>query len=126
MIFTEHNHWPRATNFPDTATHAVDFGPGGLSGIGPMTARNLEGRGVRVIVIGDKAKGTSELLDAQNIKNEQWWSKKFTPSLVKTRLVNCYVSNDVPHFVESIVMVLSTSTHRSLVCWASRQSWSQV
>ncbi|KAG6819277.1 hypothetical protein H0H93_013528, partial [Arthromyces matolae] len=28
------------TDFPETATHVVDFGPGGLSGIGPLTARN--------------------------------------------------------------------------------------
>ena len=90
MIFTEHNHWPKATNFPDSATHAVDFGPGGVSGIGPKTARNLEGRGVRVIVIGDKAKGTSELFDVQTIKREQWWSKKFMPNLVKTRYVSSY------------------------------------
>ena len=67
------------------ATHAIDFGPGGLSGCGPMTARNLDGRGVRVIVVGDKNKGIAELLDAQDIKREAWWNKKFMPSLVKTR-----------------------------------------
>ena len=87
QIFTLPIHWATATNFPETATHAVDFGPGGLSGIGPLTARNLEGRGVRVVVAGDKAKGPAELFDAQNIKTEQWWSKKFSPSLVKTRYV---------------------------------------
>ena len=81
-------NWVNATNFPETATHALDFGPGGLSGIGPLTARNLEGRGVRVIVIGDKAKGTAELFDAQNVKKEVWW-KDFTPKLVKTRYVCC-------------------------------------
>ncbi len=80
-------HWSLATKFPDTATHAIDFGPGGLSGIGPLTARNLEGRGVRVVVVGDKAKGVAELFDAQRIKTEQWWSKKFSPALVKTRSV---------------------------------------
>ena len=49
-------HWSKATAFPDSATHAVDFGPGGLSGIGSLTARNLDGRGVRMIVIGEKAR----------------------------------------------------------------------
>ena len=86
QIFTSHIHWTKATNFPESATHAVDFGPGGVSGIGPLTARNLEGRGVRVIVTGDKAKGTSELF-GQTIKKEVWWSKRFTPNLVKTRFV---------------------------------------
>ena len=85
QIFTLPIHWAAATNFPETATHAVDFGPGGLSGIGPLTARNLEGRGVRVVVSGDKAKGPAELYDAQGFKTEQWWSKQFSPSLVKTR-----------------------------------------
>lgn len=65
----------------------MDFGPGGLSGIGPLTARNLDGRGVRVVVVGDKAKGPAELFDAQNIKFEEWWVKKFSPTLVKTRYV---------------------------------------
>ncbi|KAH9856627.1 fatty acid synthase [Lenzites betulinus] len=84
QIFTLPIHWAKATNFPETATHAVDFGPGGLSGIGPLTSRNLEGRGVRVVIAGDKSKGPAELFDAQNIKTEQWWAKKFSPRLVKT------------------------------------------
>ena len=85
QIFTMPIHWAKATDFPKTATHAVDFGPGGLSGIGPLTARNLDGRGVRVIVVGDKSKGTVELFDAQSVRQEVWWSKKYAPSLVKTR-----------------------------------------
>ena len=32
QIFTSPIHWPIATNFSETATHAIDFGPGGLSG----------------------------------------------------------------------------------------------
>ena len=60
QIFTSPIHWSKATNFPETATHAIDFGPGGLSGIGPLTVRNLDGYGIRVIVTGDKGKGRSE------------------------------------------------------------------
>lgn len=89
QIFTLPIHWAQATDFPETATHAIDFGPGGLSGIGPLTARNLDGRGVRVIVAGDKAKGIVELYNTQNVKREEWWAKKFTPGLVKTRSVHC-------------------------------------
>lgn len=65
----------------------MDFGPGGLSGIGPLTARNLEGRGVRVVVVGEKGKGGAELFDSVEVRREQWWSKKWSPALVKTRLV---------------------------------------
>ena len=91
QIFTSPLHWAKATNFPETATHAIDFGPGGLSGVGPMTARNLQGRGVRVVVAGDKAKGVIELYDAQKVRKEEWWSKKFMPNLVKTRYVVRYI-----------------------------------
>ncbi|KAN0107491.1 hypothetical protein V8E52_010086 [Russula decolorans] len=40
--------------------HMLSTGAGGISGIGPLTARNLDGRGVRVIVIGEKGKGDAE------------------------------------------------------------------
>ncbi|EIN09976.1 fatty acid synthase [Punctularia strigosozonata HHB-11173 SS5] len=84
QIFTMPIHWAKATAFPESATHAVDFGPGGLSGIGPLTARLLEGRGVRVVVVGDKGKNGAELYNSQEVKYEQWWSKKWAPRLVKT------------------------------------------
>ena len=58
-----------------------------MSGIGPLTARNLEGRGVRVVVVGDKARGAAELYNAQGFQSGQWWSKEFAPKLVKTRCV---------------------------------------
>jgi fatty acid synthase subunit alpha, fungi type len=87
QIFTSPIHWSKATNFSETATHAIDFGPGGLSGIGPLTARNLDGRGVRVIVTGDKGKGDAELFNSLDIKLEYelCWKKKWAPGLVRTR-----------------------------------------
>ena len=84
QIFTSPIHWTKATDFPETATHAIDFGPGGLSGIGPLTAKNFEGRGVRVVVAGDKGKGDAELFSSLEVKFEEWWSKKWSPSLVRT------------------------------------------
>ncbi|GJE90516.1 fatty acid synthase [Phanerochaete sordida] len=84
QIFTKPIHWTKATDFPETATHAINFRPGGLSGRGLMTACNLDGRGVRVLVLGDKGKGAAELFDGQQIRREEWWSKKYMPSLVKT------------------------------------------
>ena len=85
QIFTSSIHWPIATNFSETATHVIDFGPGGLSGIGPLTARNLDGRGVRFIVTGDKGRGDAELFNSLDIKYESCWNKKWAPSLVRTR-----------------------------------------
>ena len=87
QIFTLPIHWTSATAFPETATHAIDFGPGGLSGIGPFTSRNLEGRGMRVIVVGDKGKGDVELYNARHVRYEDWWAKKYAPRLVRTRCV---------------------------------------
>ena len=43
----------RRRDFLGPATH---FGPDGMSSIGPLTTRYLEGRSVRVVVIGDKAR----------------------------------------------------------------------
>ncbi|KAJ3995817.1 hypothetical protein F5050DRAFT_1764206 [Lentinula boryana] len=40
---------------------------GGLSGIGPLTAKILDGKGVRVIVVGERGKGDAELYDSRAI-----------------------------------------------------------
>lgn len=124
QIFTAPIHWTKATDFPETATHAIDFGPGGLSGIGPLTARNFDGRGVRVIVVGDKGKGDAELYDSLNVKCEDWWNKKFAPGLVRTRCViySLLVLNANVH----LAMALFTSTRPCPVCWARLRSWSPV
>jgi fatty acid synthase subunit alpha, fungi type len=46
----------------NTATHAVDFGPGGTSSIGPLTAKNMDEWGIRVVIVaGDTVKGEVEL-----------------------------------------------------------------
>jgi len=88
QIFTLPIHWSVATDFPKEATHAVDFGPGGLSGIGPLTARNLDGQGVRVIVIGDKGKGDVEFFNAQDVKYEERWSERWAAGLIRTWFVH--------------------------------------
>ncbi|KAG8938441.1 3-oxoacyl-[acyl-carrier-protein] synthase [Tulasnella sp. 424] len=84
QIFTLPIHWAKATGSLDAATHYIDFGPGGLSGIGGLTARNVEGRGVRVLIIGEKGKNGVEVYDAANVKREKWWEKAFQSALVKT------------------------------------------
>ncbi|KAI0033531.1 fatty acid synthase [Vararia minispora EC-137] len=84
QIFVRHIHWTKATDFPENATHAVDFGAGGLNGIGPLTARNLDGRGVRMVVLGDRGRGDAEFYSVRDVQYVQAWTKKWSPKLVKT------------------------------------------
>lgn len=84
QIYIQPIHWAKVTTFPETATHAIDFGAGGTSGIGPLTAHNLKGRGVRVVILGER-KGAAEFYNAADIKREAAWGKQFVPGLVKTR-----------------------------------------
>ena len=50
--------------------------PGGLSGIGLLTAKNLEGRGIRVIVVDGRVKGDAELYSSESVVYEDWWGKR--------------------------------------------------
>ncbi|KAK3324294.1 acyl transferase domain-containing protein [Cercophora scortea] len=92
-------HWEKATVFPE-ATHILDFGPGGISGLGILTSRNKEGTGVRVILAG-AVNGTvpevgykSELFDRDEehaVKRAVDWVKEYGPRLVKTSSGRTYV-----------------------------------
>lgn len=84
QVFMLPLHWAKTIDFPEIATHAIYFGPGGANGVGPIVSRILSGRGVRAIVLGDKSKG-DELYDSNSVKYEDWWSKKWAPRLIKTR-----------------------------------------
>ncbi|RAL60289.1 hypothetical protein DID88_000067 [Monilinia fructigena] len=91
--FTERKfQWEKATVFPN-ATHVLDFGPGGVSGLGVLTSRNKDGTGVRVILAGT-VNGTvpevgykPELFDRDEehaVKYAVDWVKEHGPKLVKT------------------------------------------
>ena len=92
MITHDTVNWEQATEFP-AATHIVDFGPGGISGLGVLTSRIKEGTGVRVILAG-AIDGTntevgykSELFDRDEEKAVKYaidWVKEHGPKLVKT------------------------------------------
>lgn len=87
QIFTSPIYWgSKATNFPETATHAIDFGTGGSSGIGSLCARNWEGRGIRTIMLGNRAEGTGAGKEAwaKTVPREVRWTEKFSPKLVRT------------------------------------------
>ncbi len=78
------------------ATHIVDFGPGGTSGAGAITHRNLAGSGVRVIIAGKldtnervNKSGLGSLVellspDAGHITWGPNWAEDHRPSLTRT------------------------------------------
>ncbi|KAI9818700.1 MAG: beta subunit of fatty acid synthetase [Thelocarpon impressellum] len=92
-------NWEKATTFPN-ATHILDFGPGGISGLGVLTNRNKEGTGVRVILAG-AMDGTNtevgykpELFDRDEenaVKYAVDWVKEHGPRLVKTSAGQTFV-----------------------------------
>jgi fatty acid synthase subunit beta len=92
-------NWEKATVFPN-ATHVLDFGPGGISGLGVLTSRNKDGTGVRVILAG-AIDGTipevgykPELFDRDEehaVKYAVDWVKEHGPRLIKTSAGQTYV-----------------------------------
>ncbi|KAF9643908.1 hypothetical protein BDM02DRAFT_3219125 [Thelephora ganbajun] len=81
-IFTLPPHWTNAIDFPETATRAVDFGPGKPMEL-VLLSLTLNRRGVRIIIPGGKSKG-DELSNLNNVKYENRWSKRRTLCSVKT------------------------------------------
>ena len=84
QIFSLPLHWTKSIDFPGTATHVTSFCPSGANVVGPIVSRIPSGRGVRVIIPGDKFMG-DELYDSTNVKYEDWRSKKWAPRLIKIR-----------------------------------------
>ncbi|KAJ2824964.1 fatty acid synthase alpha subunit Lsd1, partial [Coemansia erecta] len=83
--------WTRATAIGQNVTHVVDFGPGGVSGIGGLTNRNKEGTGVRVVLAGalesinaDLSPKTA-LFDTResSVVFSQNWQRDYAPRLVR-------------------------------------------
>lgn len=99
MITQDPVNWEKATEFPN-ATHIVDFGPGGISGLGVLTNRNKDGTGVRVLLAG-AMDGTNtevgyktELFDKDEEHAVTYavdWVKEHGPKLVKTSAGQTFV-----------------------------------
>ncbi|KAF2144978.1 uncharacterized protein K452DRAFT_316116 [Aplosporella prunicola CBS 121167] len=99
MITQDPVNWEVATVFPN-ATHILDFGPGGISGLGVLTNRNKEGTGVRVILAGTMDSSNTEVgykpelfdRDAEHaVKYAVDWVKEHGPKLVKTSAGQTFV-----------------------------------
>lgn len=89
-------NWETACN-QITATHVLDFGPGGASGIGALTHYNKEGTGVRIIIAGtldinpdDEFGFKQEIFDNNpaNVKFASNWLNEFRPTLIKNSKTN--------------------------------------
>ncbi|CAJ0552340.1 Ff.00g063190.m01.CDS01 [Fusarium sp. VM40] len=63
LVLSEPLDWEAASAFPG-ATHIVDFGPGGVHGIGSLTDANKKGKDVKV-VLAATMQGTSSTLGYQ-------------------------------------------------------------
>jgi fatty acid synthase subunit beta len=99
MITRDSVEWEKATVFPN-ATHILDFGPGGISGLGVLTNRNKDGTGVRVILAGAidgqnaEVGYKPEIFDRDSehaVKYAVDWVKDHGPRLVKTSTGQTYV-----------------------------------
>ncbi|KAJ2307883.1 fatty acid synthase alpha subunit Lsd1, partial [Coemansia sp. RSA 2705] len=83
--------WTRATAIGPQVTHVVDFGPGGVSGIGGLTNRNKEGTGVRVVLAGALESSNADLSSKtalfdtreSSVVMSQNWQRDFAPRLVR-------------------------------------------
>lgn len=86
LICTQPIHWVHATTYDRTVSHVVDFGPGGVSGIGSLIAREQEGTGLRVVFAsaGTAGRGNEETYSSSVLRVEPRWSEKFTPRLIRT------------------------------------------
>lgn len=99
MICREQVLWETATVMPN-ATHILDFGPGGISGLGVLTNRNKDGTGVRVILAGTMDGSNTEVgykpeifdRDTEHaVKYAVDWVKEFGPKLVRTSANQTFV-----------------------------------
>ncbi|KAF2712252.1 beta subunit of fatty acid synthase [Pleomassaria siparia CBS 279.74] len=99
MITKDPVNWETATVFPK-ATHILDFGPGGISGLGVLTNRNKDGTGVRVILAGAMEGQNAEVgykpeifdRDAEHaVTYAVDWVKEHGPRLVKTSAGQTFV-----------------------------------
>ncbi|KAF9167813.1 3-oxoacyl-[acyl-carrier-protein] synthase [Actinomortierella ambigua] len=84
-------HWEKATAM-NGLTHVIDFGPGGSSGVGSLTARNKDGTGVQVILAGASEGINRELsykpdlfdADPSSLRYAPNWVTEFQPKLVRS------------------------------------------
>ncbi|KAK7745758.1 beta subunit of fatty acid synthetase [Diatrype stigma] len=124
MITRDPVNWEKATVFPE-ATHVLDFGPGGISGLGILTNRNKEGTGVRVILAGavdgsvQDVGYKSELFDRDEehaVIYADNWVKEYGPRLIKTKGGKTYVDTKMSRLL-GVPPVMVAGMTPSTVPW---------
>ncbi|ETN42931.1 uncharacterized protein HMPREF1541_02089 [Cyphellophora europaea CBS 101466] len=118
MICQDPVHWEQATVF-DGATHILDFGPGGISGLGVLTKRNKDGTGVHVILAGTMD-GTNtevgykpELFDRDEehaVKYAVDWLKAHGPKLAKTSAGQTFVDTKMSRLLGTAPLMVAGMT----------------
>lgn len=111
-------NWETATNFK--ASHLIDFGPGGVSGLGVLTHKNKEGTGARIIVAGtleasnvDAEYGfKQELFDQSpdSLTYAQNWLNEFKPKLIKTSEGKIYVDTKFSRLISKAPLMVPGMT----------------
>lgn len=90
-------HWELATKF--NSTHILEFGPGGVSGLGVLTHKNKQGTGSRIIIAGaldshidDDYGFKHEIFSCDILKFSSNWLAEFRPTLIKNSKNKIYVN----------------------------------
>ena len=118
MITQDPVNWEQATVFPN-ATHLIDFGPGGISGLGVLTNRNKEGTGVRVILGGtidstnNEVGYMGELFDRDEehaVKYAVDWLKAHGPKLAKTSAGQTFVDTKMSRLLGTPPLMVAGMT----------------
>ena len=110
QICTQRVNWEQALQLEDI-THVLDFGPGGVSGIGSLTERICKGKGIQVILAGILDVPNGDLL--AKLQNTQEELRKLKAeheelhlSLAEERLAN--------HELEAKIKDLNSKAHPTL------------
>ena len=123
MITHDAVNWEKATVFPH-ATHVVDFGPGGISGLGVLTNRNKDGTGVRVILTGAMDGTNTEVgykpelfdRDTNSVRYAADWVKEHGPRLVRTSAGQTFVDTKMSRLL-GIPPIMVAGMTPTTVAW---------
>lgn len=123
MIVQEPVNWPQASKFHN-ATHVLDFGPGGLSGVTALLKNAKQGSGTRILLASDiagpeKAVGyLSEILDSNpnSVHYESSWAHQYGPKLAQTSSGKVYVDTKLSRLL-GLPPVLVAGMTPTTVSW---------
>lgn len=129
QIFTSPIFWAtKATAFPSSATHALDFGTGGASGIGSLCVRNWEGRGIRTVMVCPFSVRPFGLLADRLNHNRSATARSALAQGTRRGAApfaaRCGGRSNSARAWCGPMTARCTLTRRSVGCLASRRSWS--